>query len=78
MFLGEFMKKCSGGIGAVAAEYLDIQQIYRVEIDSSVEPVPLCSDLDSGFVDRDPRRLRRRRVSLAVGQPMRPLPNRLM
>lgn len=73
---GEAVQKRGRWIDSVTAEDINIQQMQQVEVDCCIQPVPFRADLDSGLVDGDPRWVSPRRVRLAVGQAMRPLPNR--
>ena len=50
----------------------------RPHVNRRVQPPPLTIDPDRRLIDRAPRRHSRRRVGLAIGQPMRPRPNRAM
>jgi hypothetical protein len=77
-FLGETREKYRHRIRAVAAENGAIQQIYGIKIDRRIQPVPFPIEFDSDFINRDPPRLRRRRVLLAGGQPMGSLPDRTL
>lgn len=67
MIFEESVEERSGWLGAVTAKHVDIQQMQRIEIDRRVQPVLVGPDLDSGLIDRDPRRIHRRWVRLAVG-----------
>lgn len=55
-----------------------MEEILRCRISRGIQTTPLAVELNHGYVDRDPRWLCRRRVGLAVGQPMRSLPNHAM
>lgn len=78
MFLGESMQKRSCWVGTTPAKQRDIEQQFCLDVYCSVYSRPLAVDLDSGFVNRDPRRRRRRRVAPAVSQPIYPVPDRSM
>ena len=58
-------------------EQLHIKEQFSIEVYCGVQPRPLTVDFDSGLVNRDPLRLRRRRVRDAVGQSVNPLKDRL-
>jgi hypothetical protein len=73
VILDDRMKKCSRRISAVTFEQLQVKKQPRVEIYCGIQPRSFAVDSDSGFIDRNPLRLRRRRVRNAVGQPMNPL-----
>jgi hypothetical protein len=76
VFLGEPMEERRRGIGPAAAVHLDFQQQLRLRIDRCVQPLLLPIDFDLLLIDRDPRRLRRRRVALFFRERVRPVPNR--
>ena len=65
-FLHESMEKRSRRISAMSLEQCDIKNQLSFSINCSVQPRPFAVDFDSGLVDRDPLRLRRRRVRNAV------------
>jgi hypothetical protein len=75
VFLGEVGQKRICWIGTVMTKQRDIENQLCVEVYCSIQPRPLTVNFDSGFVDRDPRRLRRRRVRNAVSNSMYPVPN---
>ena len=60
----------------MAVEQLGVKNKFCLGGYCSVQPRPLAVDLDSGFVNRDPPRLRRRRVGYTVSQPMYPVSDR--
>ena len=66
------------GIGPAVAEHLDIEHQQRIEIDCSVTPPPLRTDLDRRLVDSDPPRSTPRRVILIVCEAVDPVPDRSM
>jgi hypothetical protein len=72
------MQKRSSWIGPVSSEQIDTQNQLAVEVYCSTQPRPLTIDFDSGFVYRDPLRLRLRRVGNAVSYSMYPLKDCLM
>jgi hypothetical protein len=74
----ESVEERSRWIGAMPSKNLRIENQLCIEIDCSVYPTQVAVDPDSSLVNRDPRRLRRRRVGTAVSQPMCPLKDRLM
>ncbi|ELZ85194.1 hypothetical protein C454_01660 [Haloferax gibbonsii ATCC 33959] len=78
MFLGKSMEKRSSRVGTMSSKQFDVKNQLCLGVYCSVQPRPLTIDFDSGLVDRNPLRLRLRRVVTAVGQPMYPLPNRLV
>ena len=61
----------------MSAEQSDIQNQFCVEVYCSIQPRLFAIDFDSRLVDRDPPRLRLRRVWQAVREAMYPLPDRL-
>jgi hypothetical protein len=71
------MKKRSCRICPGATEYFDVEKQFGVDVDCSVQPRPFAVDRDSGLVDRDPHRLRQRRVGNALGQSIHSLNDRL-
>jgi len=64
VFLGQTVEKHRRGIGPVTAVYVDFQQQLRLCIDRCVQPFLITINLDLFLIEDDPRRLRRRRVSL--------------
>ena len=72
------MQKRSSWIGPVRSEQIDTQNQLGVKVYCSIQPRPLAIDFDSGFVYRDPLRLRLRRVGNAVSYSMYPLKDCLM
>jgi len=72
------MQKHSSWIGAMSSEQIDTQNQLGVEVYCSIQPRPLAIDFDSGFVYRDPLRLRLRRVKNPVSYSMYPLKDCLM
>ena len=50
MFLGETVEERRRGIGPVAAEYVDLQEQFRIRVDRGVEP--LCLTVDGDLVFR--------------------------
>jgi len=54
MVLGKSMEECCGRISPMMAEQLDVQQEFRLDINCSVDPVPLATDLDSSFHQQQP------------------------
>jgi hypothetical protein len=58
-------------------EQRNVENHLCIKVYCSVQPRPLAVDFDSSLVDRNPPRLRRRRVCNAVSQSMYPLENRL-
>lgn len=78
MFLAKANEERSRRIGAMSSEQRDIENYLRVDVYCSIQLRPLTVNLDSGFVDGDPLRLRLWRVAAAVSQPMHPVPNRAM
>lgn len=78
MFLTEFLQKRSRRISAMSSKQRNVKNHLCLDVYCSVHPRPLAVDLDSGFVNSDPRRRRRRRIASAVSQPMHPVPNHAM
>ena len=78
MFLTESVKESSRWISPVSSEQLYIKNQFCVKVDCSIHPRPLIVNFDSGLVNRDPRRLRRRRVANAICVSVNPLTGRLM
>jgi len=78
VFLDETMQKRNRRIGATAAEQRYVKEQFRAEFYCIIQSRLLPADLDSGLVDRDPRRLRQRRGGNAVSHGMYPLKDRLM
>ena len=78
MFLGKPMEKRSSRVGTMLSKQLDVKNQLCLDVYCSVQPRPLAIDFDSGFVNRNPLRLRLRRVVTAVSQRMYPLLNRLV
>jgi hypothetical protein len=76
VFLGQSRQKRSRRIGAVATKYREVENQFCLGVYCSIQPRSLTVDLDSGFVDRDPLRLRLRRVGHAVSDLVHPVPNR--
>ena len=70
------MEEHRRGISPASAEHVDLQEQLGIRIDRSVEPLCLAGDSDLFFVDGDPRRLRRRRVSPILRERVCPVPNR--
>jgi hypothetical protein len=76
VFLTDAVEKRSRRISAVTTEHRDVENQCCVGVYCSVQPRLLTVDLDSGLVDRDPLRLRLRRVGHAVSDLMNLIPNR--
>lgn len=72
------MEKRSRRIDAMPTKHGDVEEQLRLDIYYSVYPRPLTIEFDSGLVDRDPRRLRRRRVVKDIIYSMYSLMDRLM
>jgi len=72
------MEKRSSRISTMSSEQFDVKNQLRLDVYCRVQSRPLAIDFDSGLVDRNPIRLRLRRVVAAVSQSMYQLPNSLM
>ena len=84
--LSKFVQKCveyaieKGGLdfGELGEERKKIRELelevrdLRKDVNRGVQPPRLTIDANRGLIDRDPRRLYRRRVGLAISQSMRP------
>ncbi len=64
------MEKCSSRIGTMSSKQLDVKNQLCLDIYCGVQPRPLAIDFDSGLINRNPLRLRLRRVVTAVSKPM--------
>jgi hypothetical protein len=62
----------------MSSEQFDIENQLCLDVYCSIQPRPLAINLDSSLVNRNPLRLRLRRVVTAVSKLMYPLPNRLV
>jgi len=78
VFLGEAVEERRRWIGASPTEHGSIKQHLHFEIDCRIHPRPLTINPDSGLVDRNPRRRRRRWDADAVSQPMHLTPDYFM
>jgi hypothetical protein len=77
VFLGDCIEKRSRRIGSISLKHGGVQNQLCVEVYCGVQPRLFAVDHDSGLVDRDPPRLRSRRVATAVSDSMYALVNRL-
>jgi len=78
VFLTESVKECSRWISSMPSEQLYIKNQFCVPVYCSVQPRPFTVDFDSGLVNCDPRRRRRRRVANAISDSVNTLANRMM
>jgi hypothetical protein len=58
MFVAEFGEEHLGNRLISRRSELDVQQVVRIGIDSSVQPEPFVVDLDHGLVNRNVTRVR--------------------
>jgi len=59
------MEKRSSRISTMSSEQFDVKNQLRLDVYCIVQPRPLAIDFDSSLVDRNPIRLRLRRVVAA-------------